>query len=106
MYKLLLTIAAAAAALASSVMAKRVITGDCELLATGFGPRPTEVDTPAAFFALKSITDSATSAVVPPGYIQSYSNTRSTYNEPSVFAGYVELTEYDVDRCKYTPSLL
>jgi hypothetical protein len=100
MYKSLIIVTVAA--LASSVMAKRRATEECQRLAPGFGPLPTEVDTPEAFFALKNISDSATSAVTPPGYIQSYSNTKSTYNEPSVFAGYVELQEYDVDKCKCT----
>jgi hypothetical protein len=100
MFNFIITITVAA--LASSAMAKRTVTEECQLLPPGFGPLPTEVDTPEAFFALKNISDSATSAVTPPGYIQSYSNTKSTYNEPSMFVGYRELQEYDVDKCKCT----
>jgi hypothetical protein len=103
MYNSLITVTLAA--LASSAMAEHVTTGECAMLTGGFGPKATDNDTPAGFLALKNISDSATSADTPSGYIQSYSNTRSTYNEPSMFAGYVELQEYDVEKCKYAHSL-
>jgi hypothetical protein len=86
-------------ALISSAVAKMAMNGECSMLMRGNGPLPLE-DTPKAFQALKNISDSATSAVTPSGYISSYVNTNATYNEPKLFAGYTDLDTYDVQRCK------
>lgn len=84
--------------LVSSAMAAP-IDEFCSPLHGGKGPSPVK-DTPESFQALKAFRDAATSAITPSGYIQSYVNTNTTYNQPQLFAGYTDLEDYDVQSCE------
>ncbi|KAI4696119.1 uncharacterized protein J4E88_000291 [Alternaria novae-zelandiae] len=70
----------------------------CEPLFSGSGPKVFP-DTPEAFQAYTPFSDAASSAVTPPGYVQSYSNLLTTYDEPSQFVHYMTMDSYDVDLC-------
>lgn len=97
--------AVAITALASSAYAapRAAILADCSPLPTGLGPvaYSTAVeDTPEKFQKYEGFSKAALAAVTPSGYVQSYSNMNSTYNDPALFVGYRELTSYDVQECK------
>ncbi|KAH4851886.1 hypothetical protein HBI56_087570 [Parastagonospora nodorum] len=96
--------AATIAALASSVYAapRASIAADCSPLPIGLGPvaYPTVVeDTPENFQKYEGFSRAALAATTPRGYVQSYTNMNSTYNDPTLFAGYRELTSYNVQKC-------
>jgi hypothetical protein len=74
--------------------------GQCYPLDLGHGPSPTE-DSVSAFQSLEAFKDAATSAITPAGYLRSFANLDVTYNEPDLFAGYMQLNSYDVSGCKY-----
>jgi hypothetical protein len=77
--------------------------GHCYPLSHGHGPSPA-IDTPQDFQALDTFRITAEFAGTPNGYVKSFTNLRSTYNEPSMFAGYHEMKTYDVQACKYLRS--
>jgi hypothetical protein len=79
--------------------------GQCSPLDAGHGPSPTE-DSVSAFQSLEAFKNDATSAITPAGYLKSFSNFNVTYNEPDMFAGYMQFDSYDVSACKYSTSIL
>jgi hypothetical protein len=79
--------------------------GQCSPLDAGHGPSPTE-DSVSAFQSLEAFKNDATSAITPAGYLRSFSNLNVTYNEPEMFAGYMQLNSYNVSACKYPRSKL
>jgi hypothetical protein len=97
--------AAAITALASSVYAApgAAIMADCSPLPLGLGPASYSIsveDTPENFQKHEEFSKDALAAITPSGYVKSYSNMNSTYNDPALFAGYRKLDSYDVQECK------
>jgi hypothetical protein len=93
----------AVAALASSAFAlPRVTIPNYPFNPVGYGPLPS-VDTPEAFQALEAFSKAARSVATPSGYVRSYVDLNHTYDEPTMFVKYIELEDYDVDTCKFTP---
>jgi hypothetical protein len=72
---------------------------ECSPQPIGVGPAIPQ-DTPEDFKKYGEFSKAALSAVTPSGYVRSYSNLDSTYNDPALFAGYRELSGYDVEECE------
>jgi hypothetical protein len=70
----------------------------CDPLPLGHGS-PVLPDTPEAFQAHAAFADAALSATTPVGYIKSYANLLTTYNEASQFVHYLNMDTYNVDQC-------
>lgn len=95
----LLAIGAVVSAVFAAPAPAEVDRSTCEPLPHGNGliPRP---DTAEAFQSFPPFARAATSASVPIGYVQAYSNLLTTFDEPSQFVRYKNLDSYDVQKCK------
>jgi hypothetical protein len=109
-----LALAAAASTAYAAPAAKRQAA--CTSLTIGSGPVPspdavcchvTNIHAIAdnlqaeAFLDYEPFSTSALAAVTPAGYVQAYSDLHTTYDEPSQFVKYTEMSTYDVQGCKY-----
>jgi hypothetical protein len=78
---------------------QRFDNGDCQPQPAGSGPIPVN-NTVKGFLEYEIFSQAALSQVVPDGYVQVYRDLHSTFNDPSLFGQYTELTNYDVQGCK------
>ncbi|XP_014554341.1 hypothetical protein COCVIDRAFT_50074, partial [Bipolaris victoriae FI3] len=70
---------------------------DCSDQALGSGPVPSS-DSPEAFLAFSELSDAASSAKTPEGYVNVFQNKKAS-SQTSSYMGYFSLSTYDTEAC-------